>query len=99
MSDAQKLLENLQISGVKVSVIGSDLKIIPPGKRRFSPEIVIELKAHKQEIINLISSAENIEPDPLRDFCGVCGSRLFEQNFQWHCPTEGCFERRVQGFL
>ena len=94
---AEILLENLLINNVQVSVVDGNLKVISPN-RKLLPEIKVQLKNHKAEIIQLISSEEKQEVTWF-DLCAVCKSPLYEQRNQWHCPTIGCFESRVKGDL
>lgn len=95
MTATEILLENLQSNGVTISVNGGNLKIHSP-KRKLLPEVKEALKEHKAEIIQLISSAVEVEPDLLRDYCAVCESLLIEQpNGEWFCLTVGCTDSRL----
>jgi hypothetical protein len=79
MSEAGALIRTLQSSGIRLSINQEILKVDAP-KRVLSEEIKSQIKTHKSDII------EYLKILVMRDFCGVCKSRLYEERNQWHCP-------------
>jgi hypothetical protein len=67
---AQDLLLTLQARGVRVRVVGDHLRLAPPAA--LSPELLAEVRAHKPEIIAVLTAAVITTPAE----CGWCGAAL-----------------------
>ncbi|MCC9018865.1 non-ribosomal peptide synthetase [Flavobacterium lipolyticum] len=70
----KKLLHTLQSLNIRLRVENGDLKINAP-KGTLTPEIIEEIKAHKNELITLLSSSESIPKTAVKESYALTSSQ------------------------
>jgi len=70
----EHLIHTLQSSKIGLKVVNGSLKINAP-KDALTPEIIDEIKAHKSELIALLSSSESIPKAVKKDFYALTSSQ------------------------